>query len=197
MFGRTKDANDATTAAPATDEGTGKGRPTPTRRDAQAAYRDRAKAGVDKKASSKVQRQRRAEQNQKMREGMRAGDERYLMERDKGPLKRFVRDYVDSRVSFMEFLLPMLILIIILQASGIAALAVLSTTLWTVSIVLMLLDVVALDWRLGKQVKQRFGDSDQPTRGWRFYAFMRSIQLRPLRMPKPQRKWRETLPDRY
>lgn len=196
MFGRTKDAS-AATSAPTTGDGSSKGRPTPTRREAQAAYRDRAKSGADKKGTAKVQRQKRFEQNQKMRAGMRAGDERYLMERDKGPLKRFVRDYVDARVSFMEFLLPMLIVIIILQASTVGSLAVLSGYLWTVSIVLLLLDVVALDWRLGKQIKARFADSDQPTRGWRFYAFMRSIQLRPLRMPKPQRKWRESLPDRY
>lgn len=194
MFGRTKDPSPL---PPTHEEGAGKGRRTPTRREAEAAARERAKTVVDKKAHAKAQRQKRFEQNQKMREGMRTGDERYLLERDKGPVKRFVRDFVDTRVSFMEFLLPTLVVIIVLQATTVPALVTASGYLWTVSIVLLLVDVVMLDWRLGRQIKARFADTEHRTRGWRFYAFMRSIQFRKLRMPKPQRKWREPLPDRY
>ncbi|GGF31238.1 hypothetical protein GCM10011519_00780 [Marmoricola endophyticus] len=195
MFGRTKE----TAPQPATheDEGHGKGRPTPTRREAEAAARERAKGGMDKKSTARAQRAQRAEQNAKMREGMRTGDERYLMERDKGPVKRFVRDFVDTRVSFMEFLLPVLVVIIVLQASTVPVLVAASGYIWIASIILLLLDVVALDWQLGRQVKARFAGTDHSPRGWRFYAFMRAIQIRKLRMPKPQRKWREPLPERY
>ena len=49
---------------------------------------------------------------------MRSGDERYLPARDQGPVKRFVRDCVDARLSIAEFLLPLLLGIIILQYSG-------------------------------------------------------------------------------
>ena len=195
MFGRTKDT---TPTPPVREETVGsKGRPTPTRRAAEAAYRERAKSGVDKKTAAKNDRRQRAAQNAKMREGMRAGDERYLMERDKGPVKRFIRDYIDSRISFMEFLLPMLVLTIILQASNVPALVAFGGWVQSLSIVLLLIDVVLLDWRLGRALKQRFAHTEHPIRGWRFYAFMRAIQLRPLRMPKPKRKWRETLPERY
>ena len=48
---------------------------------------------------------------------MRTGDERYLPARDKGPVKRFIRDYVDARLSIAEFLLPLLIVIMVLQYS--------------------------------------------------------------------------------
>ena len=95
-----------------------KGRPTPTRKEAEAAARERAKAGMDKKAAQKLLRERRAESNAKMRAGMRSGDERYLPARDQGPVKRFVRDYVDARLSIAEFLLPLLLVIMVLQYSG-------------------------------------------------------------------------------
>lgn len=174
----------------------GKGRPTPTRKEAEAATRARAKAGGgDKKAAAKLLRERRSTENQKVREGMKAGDERYLMARDKGPVKKFIRDFVDVRFSFMEFLLPVLVIIMILQFSGNASLQKFSSGLWTASVLLLLVDVVWLSTRLQRELKRRFPDENK--RGWRFYAFMRAIQLRPLRLPKPRLKLRDPLPERY
>ncbi len=109
MFRRTSKA-DRPARHPSTREAPGaKGRPTPTRKEAEAAARERAKAGMDKKAAAKLLRERRAESNSKMREGMRSGDERYLPKRDQGPVKRFIRNYVDARLSIAEFLLPLLL----------------------------------------------------------------------------------------
>ena len=174
----------------------GKGRPTPSRKEAEAAARARARAGGgDKKAAQKLLRERRTAENQKVREGMRAGDERYLMERDKGPVKRFIRDYIDVRISFMEFLLPVLVLIMALQFSGAEKLKTFSNGLWTASVLLLVVDALWLSVRLGRELKRRFPDEN--TRGWRFYAFMRAIQLRPLRLPKPRLKVRQALPERY
>ena len=48
-----------------------------------------------------------------MREGMRTGDERYLPARDKGPVRRYVRDFVDARLCMAELLLPLLVLMMI------------------------------------------------------------------------------------
>lgn len=170
----------------------GKGRPTPTRKEAQAAAKERARMGMDKKSAQKVLRERRAQDNQKVREGMRSGDQRYLMERDKGPVRAFVRDYVDTRISFMEYLLPVLVLIMALQFAGQQQL---SSTLWSATILLLVLEVAWLLSRLGKEIRTRFPEEN--TRGWRFYALMRAIQLRPLRMPKPRLKPRQPLPKRY
>lgn len=41
----------------------------------------------------------------RQREAMASGDERYLPVRDKGPVRRFARDYVDSRWCVAEFFL--------------------------------------------------------------------------------------------
>ncbi len=174
----------------------GKGHPTPTRKQAEAAARARARAGGgDKKAAQKLLRERRTQENQKVREGMRVGDERYLMARDKGPVKKFIRDFVDVRLSFMEFLLPVLVVIMALQFSGQKGLASFSTRVWSASVLLLVVDAGYLMLRLNRELRRRFPDEN--TRGWRFYALMRAIQLRPLRLPKPRLKVRERLPERY
>ena len=174
----------------------GKGHATPTRKQAEAAARKRSRAGGgDKKAAQKLLRERRTQENQKVREGMRAGDERYLMARDKGPVKKFIRDFIDVRVSFMEFLLPVLVVIMVLQFSGADRLKSFSTDLWGASVLLLMVDAAWLMVRINGELSRRF--PDESTRGWRFYAFMRAIQLRPLRLPKPRLKAREALPERY
>ncbi|MCW2757268.1 MAG: rane protein [Nocardioidaceae bacterium] len=184
----------ASSSAPVDKVG-GKGHATPSRKVAQAAAKERAKAGADKKAAQKVLRERQSTANQKMREGMKNGDERYLMERDKGPVKRFVRDFVDTRFSFMEYLLPVLVIIMVMQFSKVGSLVRLSSGLWSASVILLVLDVLWLNFKLGREVKTRFPDEN--TRGWRFYAFMRAIQLRRLRLPKPRFKLRDPLPETY
>ena len=49
---------------------------------------------------------------------MRTGDERYLPARDTGPVKRFIRDFVDSRFQFIELLIPVLLVTLVLGYSG-------------------------------------------------------------------------------
>lgn len=177
--------------APAAPENpAGKGRPTPTRKEAEAAAKERARVGMDKKAAQKLLRERRVETNKKMREGMRSGEEKYLPARDQGPVKRYVRDWVDARLTFTEFLLPLLILIMVLSLIGRdpdSAAARISNTLWLLSILLLLVDVVWTRFRLGKALKAKFG-ADEDLRGTTFYAFIRILQVRPLRLPKPQVK---------
>ena len=70
---------------------------------------------------------------------MRSGDERYLPKRDQGPLKRFIRDFVDARVSIAEFLLPLLIVIMVLQYSGNDSLRGFSNALWTTTLLVVAL----------------------------------------------------------
>src|SRR5690349_11512357 len=92
------------------DEAAGKkGRPTPSRKEAQAAARERARAGMDKKSAQKLLREKRTDSNRRMREGMKNGEEKFLPARDQGPVKRFVRDWVDSRLMFTELVLPLLL----------------------------------------------------------------------------------------
>ena len=184
LFRRTEKPADP---APATEPATGgKGRPTPTRKEAQAAARERARAGMDKKAAQKLLREKRAESNRKMREGMRTGEEKYLPARDQGPVRRYVRDWVDSRISVAEFLLPLLILIMALSYSGSKQLQSFSSGLWAATILLLLVDTVWIRFRLRRDLKAKFPEEN--LRGTTFYAFVRMLQLRFMRLPKPRVK---------
>jgi hypothetical protein len=172
-------------ASVATDKGPGaKGRPTPTRKEAEAAARQRAKATMDKKAAQRLLRERRADQNAKMRQGMRTGDERYLPQRDKGPVKRFIRDFVDARLTVVEFLLPLLLAIWVMQAFGGSSMVKFSSALWTTAILVVAVDTIWLMIKLRRAIRREF--PEESLRGTTTYTLMRVIQLRPLRQPKPR-----------
>lgn len=180
MFGRT-DKKNATPTPVKAKEG-GKGHPTPTRKEAEAAARERARVVLDKKSASKQDRARRATSSRQMREGMRAGDERYLPVRDQGPVKRFVRDFVDARLCFAEFLLPLLIVIMVLSYSGNTQARGIGTDLWGVTLLLVLIDTGWLLVRTRRALRAEF--PDESLRGVNFYAVTRVIQMRFMRMPK-------------
>lgn len=191
LFRRTKPEE----TPPAPTKPGGKGRPTPSRKEAEAAARARAKAGVDKKAARQLLRERRLEENAKMRQGMKTGDERFLPARDQGPVRRFIRDRVDARLSMAEFLLPLLVVIMILSYSGSPTANRYGQSLWLVTILLVATDTLVLVFRLKKDLRTRFPDESH--KGTTFYALLRAMQLRFLRLPKPQVKLGAKLPDRY
>lgn len=163
----------------------GKGRPTPSRKEAQAAKAQPLVGGRDKSAM-KAQRQKQTEARERARVGMMQGDERYLTARDKGPQRRYVRDYVDARFSIGEFLIPLMLVVLLLtflpgQIQVISIMAV-----WGF-LALAVIDAVVLGWRLKGKLAAKFGAANvQP--GFRWYAAMRAFQFRMLRMPKPQVK---------
>jgi hypothetical protein len=193
LFRRTK-SEETTAATPVEKEG-GKGRPTPTRREAEAAAKARAKPPKTRREAAKQMRERRAQQQAKMREGLKTGDERYLPARDQGKVRRFVRDRIDSRLCMAEFLLPLLLIIMVLQYSGNAQLQSVSNGLWTATILLVLVDTLFLVWRLKRDLKERFPDESH--KGATFYGILRALQLRFLRLPKPRVKLGQKLPERY
>jgi hypothetical protein len=188
LFRRSKAAEPA---PPAPVKEGGKGRPTPTRAEAQAAARARAKGAMNKKEAARLQRQRRSETNAKVRQGMRAGDERFLPARDKGPVRRYVRDFIDARLCIAEMLLPLLVIIMIAQSVA----PNLSGSLSSTMILLVLLDTSLMIFRLKRELRRRFPEED--TKGAVGYAVLRSLQLRWLRIPKAKVKLGAKLPERY
>lgn len=200
MFRRTKSepaapAAEATATPTHTTGAAPKGRPTPSRKDAQAAAKARAKAPRNRKEQMRAQRSARAQASGKMREAMRTGDERYLPARDKGPVKRFVRDFVDSRLSFIELLLPVLLITLILGWSGNARAAGIANSVMMGALLLVVFDMIFMRFRLRKQLLARFGP--ESLRGTTSYAVMRAMQMKFMRLPKPQVKIGQQLPDSY
>ena len=126
---------------------------------------------------------------------MKTGDERYFMPRDKGPERRFVRDFVDSRFSFIELMIPLLIVSMILGYSGNPAMANLSSLVLMATIVLIVFDMVFLRLRLRRELDARF--PNETHKGTTYYAITRALQMRFMRLPKAQVKIGQRLPDTY
>jgi hypothetical protein len=181
---------------PTTDEKVGgKGRPTPTRKEAEAAARARAKVPRTRKEQAAAQRAARGDTSRKMREAMKTGDEKYLPARDRGPVRRFIRDFVDSRFSFIELMVPLLIVSMVLGYSGNRSMVQLGNTVLFTTLLVIVFDIVMLRFRLRRELARRF--PDEPTKGTTLYAAMRSLQMKFLRLPKAQVKIGEKLPETY
>jgi hypothetical protein len=163
-----------------------KGRPTPKRSEAQTQRRSVANTSMTRKDASKRQRDERRAALEKQRQALAGGDERYLPARDKGPVRKFARDFIDSRFNVAEFFLPMAVIILVLSMVRVASLQNIALLLWLVVIVMIVLDSVLTGVRLKKRLNDRF--PDQSKKGAVAYALMRSLQMRRLRLPKPQVK---------
>ncbi|MFD7940957.1 DUF3043 domain-containing protein [Streptomyces sp. NPDC048253] len=163
-----------------------KGRPTPKRNEAQSQRRSVANTSTSRKDAAKRQRSERRAQLDRQRQALAGGDERYLPVRDKGPVRKFAREFIDSRFNVAEFFLPMAVVILVLSMVRVGSLQTIALLLWLVVIVLIVLDSFVTSFRLRKQLAERF--PDQNRRGAVAYALMRSLQMRRLRLPKPQIK---------
>jgi len=164
-----------------------KGRPTPKRREAEAARKARVKPALTKREQFKRDREMAKRdrglgkgERDRRRQGIERGDEKYMMKRDQGPVRKFVRDYVDSRRLFAEFFLPVILLILVL--GFVRPLAVLSTMLMMATMFLVIFDLVTLRFRLKRELRRRFPDDESRNT---LYACSRATQLRRLRIPKP------------
>lgn len=192
MFRRSKTE---TRAPEATVKPGGKGRPTPSRKAAQAAARARAKVPRTKKEMAQAQRSAKTESSQNVRAAMKAGDERYYLPRDKGPVRKFVRDFVDSRFSFIELMIPLLLVTMVLGYSGNARLASIGNTVLLGTILLVVVDMVVMRIRLRRQLATRFPDA--PSKGLTYYAITRALQMKFMRLPKSKVKIGQELPEHY
>ena len=163
----------------------GKGRPTPSRKQAEAANA-RPIVGSKDKAMIQQQRMQARESRERARVGMMQGDERFLTARDRGPQRRYVRDYVDARWSVGEMLIPMMVVVLIMTFLP-GVFAVISLVVIWVFVGLAVIDAIFLGMRLKRLLGAKFGE-DKVQSGFRWYAAMRAFQFRPLRIPKPQVK---------
>ncbi|WP_194238764.1 DUF3043 domain-containing protein [Streptomyces spongiae] len=163
-----------------------KGRPTPKRSEAQAQRRSVANTPTTRKEAAKRSRDERRAALEKQRQALAGGDERYLPVRDKGPVRKYARDFVDSRFSIAEFFLPLAVIILVLSMVRVASLQNIALLLWLFVIVLIVVDSFWIAFRLKKQLSERFPNENR--RGAVAYALMRTLQMRRLRLPKPQVK---------
>ena len=197
LFKKTDDGSSVTTAAdeltvteskPAAET---KGRPTPTRKEAEAARKAAAKGGPPPGANKKEQRNAARIQAQqeraKARAGMLRGDERYLPERDRGPVRKFVRDFIDSRRTIAEFFVPIAVIVLLAGMWPDVRIKGLVTFAWLLIIVVVVADTAFMITRMNKQLKAQWPDKSE-RKGVALYAVMRGLQIRRLRVPPPMYK---------
>jgi Flp pilus assembly protein TadB len=174
-------ANDDARETPAA----GKGRPTPTRAEREAANRRPLVANTkEARAAAKADLQ---ERRQRARVGMEAGEDKYLPTRDKGPQRRWVRDYVDAGWHISEWLMAAMLVVILLNLVPIV-----NIQLWAMAglwgyMLFAIGDMVLLSMRVKSKAAAKFG-AERRERGLGWYAAMRALQMRFMRLPKPQVK---------
>jgi hypothetical protein len=119
---------------------------------------------------------------------MRRGEEWALQPRDRGPMKKLARDYVDAHRRPAEFYMYALILLVVGLVAGKSHSGI-SSDMQIVLIVIIgviIVDALLLRRTISKLAAERL--PGQSTRGLTFYAVMRALQLRRFRTPAPRLK---------
>ena len=211
LLGRKKDKPDsdrvADEAVSGAAQNTGatapKGRPTPKRDQGKRgpvapapmtsseARRRRKELGGPKlsREERKAERLSRRADMSERREKMMSGEDAYLLPRDKGPVRRFARDVVDSRRNLLGLFMPAALgLIFIMLAVPSLTVQRLLSPAMLVLVLIMVIDGFILGRKVNKLVDQKFPDNTES--GWKlgFYAASRASQLRRMRAPRPQVK---------
>jgi len=189
-------AREATATAP-------KGRPTPKRSEAARkrgpvapapmtaaeARKRRKELGGPKlsKEERKAEKLTRRAAMSERREKMMAGDDAYLLPRDKGPVRRYVRDIVDSRRNVLGLFMPaaLALVFVMLSVPSLKVQQMLSPAMLAL-VLIMAIDGVMVGRRVNKAVDAKFPDNVES--GWKLgiYAASRASQLRRMRAPRPQ-----------
>lgn len=130
--------------------------------------------------------QRRASMAER-REKMMAGDDAYLLPRDKGPVRRFARDVVDSRRNVLGLFMPaaLALIFVMLAVPSIEVQRLLSPAM-LVLVLIMIIDGFVVGRKVNRLVDEKFPANTES--GWRlgFYAASRASQMRRMRAPRPQ-----------
>jgi len=156
--------------------------PTPKRKDAEAARKKAMKVPSGSKEAKKAVRERTREQRLQTRLAMNRGEEWAMPFRDKGPVRRHVRNLVDSRWHFGELFLPLALVVLVLSLIPNPTVARVVYFLWLVMMLGTLVDEILLALKIKKEINATYSDPKE-RKGAIFYGLMRALQLRQLRIP--------------
>lgn len=165
----------------------GKGRPTPKRKESESARKQGISVPKDPKAARRAASARDREARAKSRAGLMAGDPAYFPRRDAGPVKAQVRDYVDRRRTVGEFFVPFAFVVLLLGLINNPTVQTTVVYVWTSVLLLVVLDTILVGILLGRSLRKEFPQkSDQ--KGAVSYGVLRALQLRRFRIPPPRLK---------
>ncbi|OKL49927.1 DUF3043 domain-containing protein [Boudabousia marimammalium] len=190
VFGKKKESASESPVEETQSSKVGKGRPTPKRKEAEAARRRPVIVGDPKqrrklsKEERKRERERRDAIYARQQEAMRVGDERYLPARDKGKPRRFMRDFVDSRYTVAEWMIPVAVLslfasMLLVNRQNIHLYVVYGTYL---VFLFAILESILYWSRAKKQMETNHPKWEIPPHSW-WYMFSRMLMPRRWRRP--------------
>ncbi|QUR68004.1 DUF3043 domain-containing protein [Mycobacterium spongiae] len=181
-----------------------KGRPTPKRSDAArrrkgpvapapmtaAEARARRKLLARPKLSRQERRADRAASRARMadrRDRMMAGEEAYLLPRDRGPIRRYVRDLVDSRRNVLGLFMPSALALLFVMFA-VPQVQLYMSPAMLLLMALMAIDAILLGRKVGRLVDAKFPSNTESHWKLGLYAAGRASQMRRMRAPRPQVK---------
>ena len=175
----------------------GKGRPTPKRRDAEGrrrgpaptpprTQREAAKLARANRPDKEQRREQRAREAEKRRAGIAKGDNRYLPPRDRGPVRAYIRDLVDSRPHLLGLFMPLALLVVISAFVPVPEFQRYMSMFSLVLLIVMIAEGTYLGLTLSRKAREKFPDEQVGGLGTGWYAFTRATQPRRIRIPKPR-----------
>ena len=166
-----------------TEEAAKKGRPTPSRKDAESKRKVSTLAPAVGKEAKQREKALARDRRVVAREAYMRGDENALPLRDRGPVRRFVRDEVDGRRSIGEYFLPIIFVVLLFSVVPNMTVNVIAIVLMYTVLLFAVVDGFFLSRKLKKQIIEKFPDANP--KGLGMYGWLRSTQMRRLRAPKP------------
>jgi hypothetical protein len=180
-----------------------KGRPTPKRNTARrnpkkgpvvpapmtaSAARARRRSLAGPKLSREERKAQRTASRARMsdrRERMMSGEEAYLLPRDQGPVRRYVRDVVDSRRNVLGLFMPSTLALLFIMF-GVPQLQLYISPAMLVLMAIMIIAGLILGRKVNKLVDAKFPSNTESRWKLGFYAASRASQMRRMRTPRPQ-----------
>ena len=163
-----------------------KGKATPKRKDAEALNKVNSLAPTRSKEAKARDRALERSRRIESRAAFMRGDENALPARDRGPAKRFVRNYIDSRRTIGEYFLPTIMLVLVLTVIPIRGIQLLAILFMYAAMLYSLISAFFMGRKIKKLVSEKF--PQEPLKGIGMYGWLRSTQMRRMRAPAPQVK---------
>ena len=160
-----------------------KGKPTPKRKEAEANVVNNKLAPTTSKAAKSQDKAAARERRLAARAAYMRGEESALPLRDKGPVRKFVRDYVDSRRTMGEFFLPVIMVVLILTVIPNRFVQFLAIIFMYAAMLYSIGSGFYFSRKIRKAVNEKF--PGEPTKGLGMYGWLRSTQMRKMRAPAP------------
>jgi hypothetical protein len=122
--------------------------------------------------------------SRRIKDGTARGDERAMLPRDAGPVRRAVRDVVDSRRNLGFLLLPVALVVVAAGLTHSPQLQALTFGIWLATLLAVAVDMLMVGLRIRATLRARF--PEERLRGHVAYGLLRTTVIRRYRTPKPQ-----------